>query len=454
MQPISKRLILVGVSEYEDQRFNPLPTIKGNLTSLRAHFRGWDIVNLSQRRTANRIIEGIESASKDVTDTLVFYFAGHGKLNPSSDASSADQLVMCVRKTRYDEDNGRYVDGLSIADLGPIARARTANKLLIFDCCHAEGAFEFNRIRQHYRTKGVAVLVSCGQNELGYAPENSKHTFYTGLLLDTLQSVVGADTVDAAEVSQIIAKRSDGIRANDLAVPHNGADLSDDPLLLPATPFSFNQIIRWSLGVEQANLPRLIRQDTTGMPGLLCAKVWVVELRRMIEDVLDELRRLQDQLVPLGPNDSFESFPEHAMYTVAAWRTVAVRREALESWPEFCGIAESFHNAIDHFMESFADIRDGRANEEDESDGEKYRQARIRESEQWMRNGGSQETSDSVATVALTDGGGNDASGSGGNTSRIRELRNLVTGCRDSLRACKREADGLYRKLCKHLDGG
>jgi len=362
----TKRLILLGVPTYQGECFGKLPSVAKNVADLKAHFPSdWDVKDLSLRRSVDSIIRGpkgkqgagLEDYVNGVPDTLVVYFAGHAKLNPPV-ADEGEELVLCVRQSRYHD--GQYKDGIGIRKFGQIvASSEAARKLLIFDCCHSEAAFEFTKIRQHYSTKGTAILYSCAADEWSYAPQTTRNTFFTGLILETLRSTVGNDCVSVGELSKAVRRKADALRATDLKIPENGSVQTDESVELPAKPLSFEKIIRRSLDVGSRSLPTRVRanDEVKEVVGFVCAKLWTVELRHSIASVIEELRNINDRLVVPKTNDTIETFYNLTDKTVAAERTLRVRQETFDIWPEYLDIVERVHKTIDTILGQIRALR-------------------------------------------------------------------------------------------------
>ncbi|NQV28659.1 MAG: caspase family protein [Rhodopirellula sp.] len=441
----TKRLILIGVPTYAEGCFGSLASVAKNIADLKAHFTSdWDVKDLSPRWSADSIKkgpktkknEGLEDYVKGVSDTLVVYFAGHAKLNTPAVPGGPSELVLCVRKSRYHDD--RYKDGISIQELGLIvASSKAAKKLLILDCCHSgEAAFQFTKIRQHYSTEGTAILYSCAADEQSYAPQNAQNTFFTGLLLETLRSTVGEDSITAGQLSKAVRKKADSLRSGDSKIPENGSVRTDESIELPAKPLNFDKIVRWSLDVTRQDLPNRVRgnHEVHDVVGFVCAKLWSVELRRLIASVIEELRYINDRLVHPKPEDTIETYYNLTDRTVAAERTLRVRQESFDFWPEYLDIVERVHKTVDTILGQIRALRRLKVAPSADEEGlsaEQYAKAREKYAVKWG------------AQLSLLEADPQEDS--------LELLKHAVEECLPRLRQHLSEANDFYEVFCRLL---
>ena len=113
-------------------------------------------------------------------ETAVLYFAGHGIINPLTDAG---YLV--------GTDGGRGAWGMSLWELLGLANEahRTiTSSVIILDCCHAGHLGEVTGSSEGGASivgKGVTILSSCNDDER--SKESGLHGVFTDLLLDALR---------------------------------------------------------------------------------------------------------------------------------------------------------------------------------------------------------------------------------------------------------------------------
>jgi uncharacterized caspase-like protein len=134
-----------------------------------------DTKDLSNRNLVKAISRFFKSSYR--ADTAVLYFAGHGTINPKTDAG---YLVGA--------DGGEGAWGMSLWELLGLANdahKHIATSVIILDCCHAGHMGEVAGLSEGGASvvgKGVTILSSCNDDE--QAKEAGRHGVFTELLLD------------------------------------------------------------------------------------------------------------------------------------------------------------------------------------------------------------------------------------------------------------------------------
>jgi caspase domain-containing protein len=88
--PLRSRAVLVGPRAY--QHLKPLPAVARNLTGLQALLTDLELWGLPSRHctvldspeSTDVVLNALMRAASAATDTLLFYFAGHGLIDPDS----------------------------------------------------------------------------------------------------------------------------------------------------------------------------------------------------------------------------------------------------------------------------------------------------------------------------------------------------------------------------------
>lgn len=124
-------------------------------------------------------IRGLFDSSNGDIDTALFYFAGHGIINPDTNAG---YLVT--------QDGSKGAWGISLAEILGLANSahpRTRSTVILLDSCHSGFAGEVPAIGNDSISvigSGVTILTACHRN--GTSGELGGHGLFTDLLLDGL----------------------------------------------------------------------------------------------------------------------------------------------------------------------------------------------------------------------------------------------------------------------------
>lgn len=135
--------------------------------------------------TANQVTERLFPLAREATDTLVFYYAGHGL----PDDHNVLHLGM-TRSTRLDPE------ALSLS-IDTVRRAITKSpatvKLCILDCCFSGLALQGmmasgeSVIQQQVRIAGAYTLTATPATRMALAPPGERYTAFSGVLLSILE---------------------------------------------------------------------------------------------------------------------------------------------------------------------------------------------------------------------------------------------------------------------------
>jgi hypothetical protein len=140
---------------------------------------------------------GIFFGQADSSDTLLFYYSGHGQRFSS-------QLVLCGRDTSANNLLGTGVPAAVLKDMMSNSRARAI--VIILDCCHA-GAFKGDVSADDLAGIGRYVISASGaQKEAGDAERFGMPSPFTATLIDALKGAGGADAggIDLDELYNFI----------------------------------------------------------------------------------------------------------------------------------------------------------------------------------------------------------------------------------------------------------
>jgi hypothetical protein len=181
--------VLVGFDTYE--RFNDLPAVANNLKAMRRILADPDNFDIpmsnittlrSSKTTVLDVVRALEKAAHAATDTLIFYFTGHGNIDdrhpalhlilPRTDPSAIDASAV-----RYDLVRSRVSEGPN-------------RRIVILDCCMSGRALsdvQGASVLDTTEISGTAVFAACADNELAKAPKGAQYTAFTAALISVLE---------------------------------------------------------------------------------------------------------------------------------------------------------------------------------------------------------------------------------------------------------------------------
>jgi len=98
------RVVLIGVAEFEDRAFPPVPAALNSLAGMTRILTdpalcGWPsdrVTVLLNPQNAGRVARHVRELGREVRDVLLLYYVGHGKL------STKGQLCLTVQDTAAD----------------------------------------------------------------------------------------------------------------------------------------------------------------------------------------------------------------------------------------------------------------------------------------------------------------------------------------------------------------
>ncbi len=188
--PNRSRVVLVGASRYE--HLAALPSVDRNLDKLQRLLTEpsvWGVapehcVLVRDPRSADDVLDVLRIAAGEASDALVFYFAGHGLLQPETEDLYLGLTTTTVgplhRALRYDE-----VRRLMLSN------AACASKVVILDCCYsgramAGGMAGTSEIADRTRIEGAYLLTASTETALALAPPDEALTAFTGELVNVM----------------------------------------------------------------------------------------------------------------------------------------------------------------------------------------------------------------------------------------------------------------------------
>ncbi|MDX1629967.1 MAG: caspase family protein, partial [Fulvivirga sp.] len=170
--------------------------------------------------TKENIVKGFESIISQAgpEDVFVFYYAGHGTLNPDEDN---EYYIVPTDITKLYGDPEQLVEkGISAKELKQyLAQIRSQKQLILMDACHSGGALKSINVRaaaseekamvQLARASGVVMIASSGTQQFASEFEVLKHGVFTYSLLEALdgEAAYGDKQVTVSELKKYMEER-------------------------------------------------------------------------------------------------------------------------------------------------------------------------------------------------------------------------------------------------------
>jgi hypothetical protein len=216
--PAASRAVLVGVSRYTEMPPNrQLPAVENNLQRLSALLsdpRIWGLppehcVVLHQPENANAVVTSLRTAAQEATAALLFYYAGHGLVDPLID----DDLYLALPSSI--EPAGTHLAVRYRQVRAELQRAAMVpQKVVLLDCCWSgkvlKGtAMGANDLAAVAAVEGTAVLTACASTAKALSPAGEPCTAFTGALTDVLDQGIpeGPREFDVGTLHQSLEHR-------------------------------------------------------------------------------------------------------------------------------------------------------------------------------------------------------------------------------------------------------
>ncbi|MFD5433490.1 caspase domain-containing protein [Kitasatospora sp. NPDC127067] len=187
----SSRAVLIGSSKFRTEALPPIPAVRDNLEALRHALTHPDHGLLAPQHCRvlpdpddqRAVGDALEWASREASDLLLVYYAGHGLLDEDG------RLHLALVGT----DPARV--GFTAVPLElikrDVARAPAKARILLLDCCFSGRAVAAmaepqSVIAGQLDFTGTYTLTSTTPNAPSHAPPGDRYTAFTGALLHAL----------------------------------------------------------------------------------------------------------------------------------------------------------------------------------------------------------------------------------------------------------------------------
>ncbi|WP_234366152.1 caspase, EACC1-associated type [Streptomyces albireticuli] len=337
--------MLIGTSQYS--HLDALPAVANNLGALAQALSGplgWGLnrdscIVVSEPTNATQVLDAVQVAADEATDTLLVYYAGHGLLGYGG---GGELYLAATGSVLQREDTGlRYAQ---LRDM--VLHGRAERHVVVLDCCFsgkALGAMSGpSDLMDHAEIEGSYVIASAPRDKVALAPPGEPFTAFTGELIEVLRCGIpgGPALLDLDDVFTHIRKR---LKAKGRPAPQKRDRNTAGWLALGRNP-AYRQP---PLAHESRQESGVAVRSWPDPNGIRTAQGFILSLRRVREVSgmrnLD-ISRYSGGKISKGTVSSLqsrESMPK-------LWRTV-------EAYLSACGVPE---NEVTHWKKTWKRLRD------------------------------------------------------------------------------------------------
>jgi hypothetical protein len=225
--PQKSQAILVGVSEYVT--LEDLPSVKNNLLDLKRTLTDpaiWGLPSdnctvLDQPDNSTAVLDSLHHAADSATDAIVFYFAGHGLVDPDNN----EELYLALPDSVKERAFRTAIPYAWIRRTIRPAKAR--RKIVILDCCYSGRAAYMlmgdseEDLAGRLEIDGTYVLTATARTRSALAPPGEQYTAFTGELIGVMARGIlgGPELLDMDTVYRQLTRR---LRAKERPLPQRG----------------------------------------------------------------------------------------------------------------------------------------------------------------------------------------------------------------------------------------
>lgn len=190
------RAVLIGASEFPKDHENlpDLPAVENNLTDLKGVLENSKIIGIPSANVVSilnatsptSVLEKLDRACRECTDTLIVYYAGHGMVT-----KEGAHFTLALHDTTEDQ---AHVNALMFSEVGELIKSSPAQrKILILDCCFSGRALagyqggSMSMLQSGLRDTGSYSIAAAPANARALAPLGERYTRFTGVLIKVLK---------------------------------------------------------------------------------------------------------------------------------------------------------------------------------------------------------------------------------------------------------------------------
>ncbi|HTJ72956.1 MAG TPA: tetratricopeptide repeat protein [Actinospica sp.] len=234
----ASRCVLIGTSQYSDERIPPLPEVAATVQALQAMLTDEDYGIIPAKNCAvledegdlRRVGSVLRTAARDAQDLLLIYFAGHGLVS-----GTRHDLYLALRDSELTdpEFSALEYDKLRAAVLNSPART----KVIILDCCFAGRAISRSMadteavFSQQTEVGGTYVLTAAPRDKVALILPDEPYTAFTGRLLQLLSDGV-PEASELLSIDDLYRQLYRVMKAEGLPLPQKHGTLNADELAL------------------------------------------------------------------------------------------------------------------------------------------------------------------------------------------------------------------------------
>ncbi|SEE28276.1 Uncharacterized protein, contains caspase domain [Streptomyces misionensis] len=197
--PPGSHALLIGVPEYANPEFTPIPAVRNSLQRVRdllcdEQLCGWksdQVTVIDEVSSASELAVQVADVAEKVTGNFLLYYVGHGMLSPAGD------LCLVMPGTRPDRPT---ITGLLWGHVAEALRLSPAKaRITILDCCFAGQAIEAlttdgQALAGLASVQGVYTLTATSRNRTAHVPplaeQDARSTSFTEHLCDLVRAGV------------------------------------------------------------------------------------------------------------------------------------------------------------------------------------------------------------------------------------------------------------------------
>jgi Caspase domain/Protein kinase domain len=274
--PDTSRAVLIGVSHFHD--LPDLPAIRNNLGGLAQCFRDpslWGLpaahcIVVPDPESTVALLDPVHDAAAEAEDTLLLYYAGHGKVH--------DRGGLLLTTAGYRD--GRAHTAVHYDQVREkLMESRAARKVVILDCCFSGQAIgvmsDPSDVVNRARVEGTCLLTATPATREALSPPGESYTAFTGALLRLLTDGI-PDGSPLLRLNVIFRALRDTMERNALPEPQMRIDntAADLPLVrnrrqsrlsTPIPEVRAELLRRYQRGdiISNGRYPVVIAADTT-----------------------------------------------------------------------------------------------------------------------------------------------------------------------------------------------
>ena len=221
LNPSRTKVVLIGGSTYTD--LPHLRAVAANLDGLSRCFLDANILGVGRRNlaivrdpvSASEVIDPIEAALRELPDTILIYYAGHGLIDPFD-----NQLLLSLTgSTQRAPHKSMPFEWLRRV----VVDSTASRRIVILDCCYSGRALqhlgdESELILNDIAMEGTFVLTASAENVPSIATSDGGYTAFTNELLDLLE-FGEVDGPTYLELDYVYSQLTDRLRAKSLPTP-------------------------------------------------------------------------------------------------------------------------------------------------------------------------------------------------------------------------------------------